>query len=283
LMERKNIMIQELSKTGLEDDELYAPKDLCIQSNKLFVLDIKRVLIYSDFNEYEKTFITNDLWGKQIFVNNNGEIMIFGNKDDSDKIIHIYNENGEYLRSFGDCLDWLESSQLEKFLQRYKGQGYTGCNIPLIIPPYCHYSNEKDSTYMISHVDSSLVIYEGEVFNKKNDVSISFEGPHVITTSCRPNSKEKGYSYGYIGRFPSLFTIDHYLVLFRAMRNTPDFKNSDLEVCVYKNGDFHNEFVLKGIRIPPSVMDSEGYIYCIETDKILKYKLPMSDLLSGQN
>lgn len=267
---QKNLrMVDEVvRKEGIKPDELFHPKKLFYKKNKLYVLDIDKVCIYSSsHNELLRTIPLNNLIGRWIFVNNNDEIVIGGIKLDSDKIFHVFDENGNLKYSFGDYFDIppdIRSSLPKEFNSKV-----------IATPSWCYYCVKTNKYYLLNPFKYEIKIYQGKKLNKV--ITPPIKGyrttpPQGIVHYI--NGKFAGYSTGFIAP-PTIIKRGDYLFVFH-----PDIELGFCSVDVFKNNVLQ-ETLKADINGFPIVMDKEGYIYCIREENgsysLTKYLFILSE------
>lgn len=238
---------------SIKPDELYFPQKFHYRYNKLYILSVYKVCIYSIHNEFISSLNLQDK-GTQaysILVNNNDEIIIAGMKDDSDKMFHAFSEAGKYLNSFGEYFDHPSKKSLPEHVDpRFAS-----------LPVRCSYSINCDKIYAFSPFQYEIHIFKGKVFDKAIKLETKNLGFSMGGTVNYIKDQFAGYSKGLIGYPPTMFKKNGY---FFVCRRSSDKKSLNAYFFdVFKDNVFIDSHLLT-LKGMPSFMNYERRLICID-------------------
>ncbi|MCP2521012.1 hypothetical protein NLC26_02840 [Candidatus Aminicenantes bacterium AC-708-M15] len=252
---RKNLSFirKVLKEKGILSDELYFPQKIFYANQKLYILDVDKILIYSLENELLRSIPLTNINAIGLFVNKENEIIIIGLKLDSDRIFHIFNENGVLKYSFGNYFDIPPS--IKKELPKEIDPKM------IALPFQCYFDRETDELYTLNPFKYEIKVYKGKNLTK------IITGPkkryeYTLLTGIKHyiNNYYAGYSVGYIA--PSvLIKRRKYLFVFHINLENQNF--SSFTIDIFKDKIFQKSVKINGQGYP-IYMDKNGYLYCIE-------------------
>jgi hypothetical protein len=253
---KKSQYVASEIRKGIKPDELYFPSGFYYTNNKLYILDIGKVCIYSADNDFLGAFdITKVLSSKWIFVNNKNEIIIAGIQLDSDRILHVFDEKGNIMAAYGDFFD------IPAHLNSTLPENIDIYNKKLIglmkrMPSQCFYFDETHELYLLNPFKYEIKIYnDGNLFKIISHERKGYKG-FAGSISHYIDGKYAGFSAGYISP-PTIIKKDDNIFVFHS-----DSDTSTKSVDVFKNYVFQISYEID-IDCLPVVMDKNGYIYGI--------------------
>jgi len=213
----------------------------------VIVAGMRRVFIFSNKGEYRNAF-TTDFQMADIGVNEEGNILCSGYKEE--KIIQVYDQEGKYLRSFGD--PFTPSSEFDK----YK-------HFPVLKLPLKTYAYKDGSLYMANPYKSEVYVVRGETSSNILKVdSKSFSPAELRESKASFSSRSMACSV--------LKHEEELYVSYYGIKIKSEIKAKS-EVLSYKNGKLLSRQEIDGF---PAAIDSLGRIYVIfndENPRILVY------------
>lgn len=144
--------IQEEINKGTEPGKLFYPKKIVYKDQRIFILDVLKICVYSTDNDFIKSIPLDDLFGNWLFVNDNEEVIVAGISKNSDKFLHIFDMNGQYRESFGAYFNiphTIEASLPENVDPRFVAS-----------PINCFYFEEENEYFLISPFKYEIIIFK---------------------------------------------------------------------------------------------------------------------------
>jgi len=235
--------ILKFGKKGQGPGEFRYPESIVLDLERsIYVLDNPKVKIFNKEGRFIHSF-DFDFYGVDIAINNKGNLIILGAKDN--KIFHTYDRQGKYLYSFGSSLN--VPNDFAKFREA-----------DMFRTPIRLWSI-KNRIYFMNPYKYEIYIYENSnlkgVLTKKS------------SDYLKPKFKEE-VPGGYVGYIADNFIFNKGNNIFVSYNG-----NKANWLDIYENGELLKSLEVKGIL---RAIDFEGKFYFIEEEdypKIVTYIL----------
>jgi len=240
---------------------LYNPLKLFLKNDKLYILDLDKVSVYSINGEFIKNVKLIGLFPRDIHINNNNEIVVAQVLEYSNNIFHVYDENGNLIRSFGD---YFEIPNKYKLL----GQNTTISNKQRGFPISIKYFSETEKLYLMNPFEYEIRVIneDGIVNNIKNEKNVRYYPPQGISQPLE--GQREAWAIAYMAA-PKILMMNGRILVF-----TPKIINKVNIGCwveIYNNERREAVSAVDLKSYPAcifgrSINSNEGELYCIEID-----------------
>lgn len=227
--------------------------DCCLgPDDKLYVMELTKVHVFSAEGNHIKTFNPGFYSASRILVNQQGQIILAGNREN--KNFHIFDQEGEFIESFGDCIP-APSPDYKKYQETWRLSGVTLA---------------KDGRlFGFNPFKYEILIFADKAYQKSLSREVpGFTPPEVTRTG------ESSYSWSNIPC--ALLTTDFELLAFYGPKELQEKGMGCLDIYSLDDHRFLGSLEIEGL---PSTVDNQNNIYCIEfldVPKVIKFKFGQS-------
>jgi len=267
----ENIKRGEIKEIELE--ELYFPQKMFLKNEKIYILDLNKVVIYSKENEFLGGITYKNIKAHSVFINKKNEIVVAGVKNESNHFLHVFNEKGDFQFSFGEYFKIPKSikSGIPNNVEQKS----------IAFPSDIYYSEEENEFYCMNPFEYDIHIYQDNVLIRK--IRLPAKDKQIIPPQGlgRFVQGKPVYSISYITS-PTLLRMGNHIFVFSANLFMPSriIKNYNLEI--YKDFNLSGEYSIDIVN-PAFAVDQEGSLYCVEfgaeQSKVVKYRTNIADFL----
>lgn len=252
---RAGKFLRSIGKKGQGPREFLLPKNFFLKNNRIFIIDIGKVHIFSLKGEFIKS-LKIDFDGTDVKVNQKNEIIVLGLRND--KIFHAFNWEGKLLYSFGDPFE-IPSKYLNRFI-KFKDSPSLKTHIKMYMI--------DENIYIFHPFEYKLRVYKNNQLLKEfgkdsNDYNIP------VATDFGSG----GHSIGYIGS-PTLIKLNNnILLIFRYIYKKG---KEEYQIDIFKEYKFLKSIRSNKLKGRAYAIDSRNRIYCIDPSdypKIVRYPL----------
>lgn len=206
----------------------------------LIVREFRKIHVFDKEGQFLISFHT-DFQINDLVVNENNEILVLGFKNE--KIIHAYNQKGEYLYSFGEPLKIPEGySKYKKFTL-------------LKIPYKLFYTSNKKLCY-INPYQYEIFMYKETTLEKKIKQKSNFYKPSQVLEFERRGTK--GISILHI----NYSFLEHGDKMYISL-----FNGKECQINLLENYKYVKSIKTKDF---PQAIDDQGRIYSVDNSEISK-------------
>jgi hypothetical protein len=253
---RANKNIREIG----ESNKLLFPKRIYYHGGKIYVLDIGKIVIFSESGEIETIIPLREIQANWLIINRRNAIIVGGFKKDSDKVFHIVDLRGATTRSFGDYPEIpprIRAKRLPQVDDRM-----------LSLPINCTYSEQNDEYYILSPFSYKIDIYKDFKRTRSIANTNNYMGLFGGIVHVDESGQFQGYGTSVIDP-PIIMSMDNHELVFRPDLQKNDYFSGTEDRSYLVDCYLENELqkTLKpNIKGMPLAMDDEGFIYIIENN-----------------
>ncbi len=279
-----NLQALRSRKLSINREFLYNPTKLWIRRNRVYILDSGKVSIYSVDGEFEKNIQTGILSAKDLYVNDNDELVILSSSPSIEKPFSIIGQEGNLIRSFGER--YYLPERIRENVQRI-GIDEKAFGAPISV----HYRLETHQLYCMSPYSYEIRIYEDEklVSMITDDTGrLHFFPPQAISQPM-----EGSYRPWALSELspPQIFSMNSYLLVFIMDIDGQNLAHKGFILNAYKDSSLyasHKFSYLGGYPIwaTGSIEQDSGVLFSIEREEnshtVDKYSIRILDGQKGE-
>jgi hypothetical protein len=239
--------------------ELINPKRMCVTSERLYILDLDKVAIYSKTGEYLEGFASGITLPGTIHIDAEDRIIIRGILGNSTKMYHVFKVNGELVASFGDFfpLPAKIAGSLPPEVDA-RSLGFAAADF---------YAKQEDELFCLNPYAPELRIYRG--YELKNTLKNQSQTSLPVPPQGLGRSADGRavYSIGLISPPTMMVSGGIAYVLFpRFSPGGKDRRIGDVELNLYQPADPGKSYNLS-LTEAPILFCPDGNIYCVEYEE----------------